>query len=130
MGVVIGSPRHALPESLVRAIADVTAAFAEIVEAHLPLVVVGRGAPAQVLILVFSDSSVAGAVASRVGPQVSALLAQGQHIDVWPLPVHSSLLTVVRRAACQLCKAGKVEVEDNAYRADRVPRKRWQFWRG
>ena len=127
-GVVIGSPKNALPEPIVNAIARMTATFPEVIEAHLPQVFVDKtmAAPAQVLVLVLSDLSIANTVMSKIGPQVGTLLAPGLRLDIWPLPANSPLLVAVRRAACQLCRHGTVNIEDRAYR---VPKKWWQLWR-
>jgi hypothetical protein len=122
-GVVVGAPKHPLPQNLVNAIASVVASCGDIIEAHLPQIFVDRTMtrPAQVLVLVVADPS----IAQSVLPKVVALFPAGSHLDIWPPASNNPLLVSIRRAACQICKQGLVAVEPAAC----TPKKKWwQVW--
>jgi len=113
---VVGAPKHPLPQNLVNAIASVVASCGDIIEAHLPQIFVDKRMtrPAQVLVLVVADPSIAKSVVPKVAPQVMVLFPAGSHLDIWPLASDNPLLVSIRRAECQICKQGLVDVEPAA----------------
>jgi hypothetical protein len=103
--LLIGAPgQFRINPEATNAIALAASQTAGVIEAHLPQVQAPSlgDKPVQVLVLVLKSGSSAAAVLDVLGPRLGAIVPQGVHLDVWPLPSGHPLLTQIRGAGCAL----------------------------
>ena len=118
--VYLGAPAKPLDESLVRRISALVANVPSVLEAHLPQCFVEDVMPraAQILVLVVSAEDEAPELVNAVGLGLGQILPPGEHLDIWPLSIHNSLIGSVRGARCQIYGQQGEPVQRFAARAD------------
>ena len=102
--IQLGAPARPLPQEVREKFAAYLRSVTEIVEAHLPLCQVPETmvSPAQVLVLVFAETSDPESLMPEITGQIETILPEDLDLDVWPLEPRSKVLDVVRSVKCQL----------------------------
>lgn len=102
--VFIGSPAKAVSQDRIDRLSDMVMVAKGIDEAHLPqCFAMGiMAAPAQVLVVIGKSLEALAPALESIGEQLPKLVAQGEHLDVWPLAMSDGMVATVRGANCQI----------------------------
>jgi hypothetical protein len=102
-----------MDSAVVGAIASMVSAYPEVVEAHLPQCWVQNVMPqaAQVLVIVAKAAQTASTVKS-LESEVSGILPNDSHLDIWWITLNHTMLAAVRNAGCKLFERNRLSVSN------------------
>jgi hypothetical protein len=102
--IFLGAPARARDPWIVRSVTEIVAAVPDVVEAHIPQCYVPEvmERPAQVLILVITNSTAIEPSLTAVANGIRRLLPTAEHLDIWPVLPSSSIVSAVRGTGCKI----------------------------
>ena len=127
--VYLGAPANPMDPAITRSLVEIVASCPGIVEAHLPQCYIpnAMSAPAQVLVLVVSDSVQLQPIISAIGERISAHLPQGVHQDIWQMGPGDEMLQTVRGADCLIFESSAAKAAA-PFAQSQSTKKWWKFW--
>ena len=104
VSLLIGAPAEPMSQEISTAIGKLAESIDGIVEAHLPqMFAIGvMDEPAQVLVVVISESASLGNIIDQLGVGLIDILPDGLLLDILPLGGGSTLINDIRGSGCRI----------------------------
>jgi hypothetical protein len=104
VSLLIGAPAKPMSQEISTAIGKLAESIDGVVEAHLPqMFAIGvMEEPAQVLVVVISESSSLGNIIDQLSVGLIDILPDGVHLDILPLGGSSTLINDIQGTGCRI----------------------------